>query len=153
MSAGRMTDSENAVHVERVLRGDRPERGGAGGHIVERPGPCAAGISNAAIFEAPRGQSRLVQRDAQMADVIEVVRGPPEAAMNHDDDGVRTRTIGEPQFAELQRIAAVRNAFSRSFGRPLEDVLRHGWLKHRQRKGRRKEEKAKGKTQLSLASP
>src|ERR1051326_594499 len=105
-----MTQSDNAVEVQIVFSCDLTEVLAARLDIVQCSRPTAAFVADAPIFETPGCKSRLIQSDAQMTDVIEIVSGTPKAAVNNDHDRIWTATIGQTQLPELQRVTAVANA-------------------------------------------
>lgn len=94
-----------------------------GGDIPERPGPSTTWVAHPPVFECPRGDARPRQRVGERRNVIEGEVRAPAAAMQNDDDRMRSVTARQPQVAELERIVPVRNAHQRLRIRPLQRLL------------------------------
>src|ERR1035438_5086290 len=78
-------------------------------HILERAWPAATRIADPAVLDAPGSRACAGQRREKMSGVIQIVRCSPEPAVNENDDGMRPRSRGQAEIAELQRILAVGN--------------------------------------------
>ena len=77
MAAGGMSDEHKARRERRAYSTARSD-------VLERAGPAAAGVADAAVLDVERRDARVAKGDAQVRDVREVVRRLPRAAV-HDD--------------------------------------------------------------------
>src|SRR5215471_10226468 len=88
--------------------------------------PCATLVANAAIFEIGGCESFAGEGRAQMSGVVEIVPGPPEAAMNVDQQCGRLGfTAGQSEIDELVWVRAVAQPQIGWRRLPREDVFSH----------------------------
>ena len=110
VTSGGVAKRDRPVEVKRVAFRQAARRRQPGGDVVECPRPAAAGLPNAPVFQAPRGQALGRQQGTQRPAVIQGLGGAPEAAVDHHDHGRRVlSSCRQPQHAELVWIGAVRN--------------------------------------------
>ena len=105
--AGGVAHHDDAAEIERVLLAKPAKMVDAGAYVQERSRPTAARIADPAILDSPSREAVPRQRVAEATNVVDGVLRAPAAAMNDDDDGVRSSGFGKPQISELQRIAAI----------------------------------------------
>jgi hypothetical protein len=75
--------------------------------IFKRSRPSTARISHATVFHVPGCDAGVFQRIANMAGVGEAVFGAPVTAVDEEDDGMGTFSIGKAYFDKLVGVLAV----------------------------------------------
>jgi hypothetical protein len=121
--AGGVTHHDDAAEIERVLLAKAAKMVDAGAYVQERSRPTAARIADPAILDSPSREAVPGQRVAEATNVIDSVLRAPAAAMNDDDDGVRSSGFGKPKISELQRIAAIGDPCIGSWIGQLQDIV------------------------------
>lgn len=90
--------------------------------ILERAGPSAPDVPDAALLRSLRGEPRAGERGGEAADVPEVIFGEPASAVEDDRNRVRAFAFRQAQFAELQRVTPVGDPVARGGDGQLIDV-------------------------------
>jgi len=98
------------MRIEVVLAAVLPEEVASAADVGEGVGPCAAFVANAAIFEVGGGYAFAGERGAEVAGVVEIVLGAPEASMDMNDCGMRPLGLRQTKVGELIRVGAVGDA-------------------------------------------
>src|SRR5215831_10554808 len=100
--------------------------------IFKASRPSPARISHTAILDIPGGQARTLQRMTEMAGVGQVILSAPVAAMNKEDQWMRSFTGRQPNVCELIWICAVGEPKVRLRRLLSQDVFTlHGSAKYR----------------------
>src|SRR5258708_1913337 len=98
-------------------------------NVLERSGPSAAGIADSAVLDVEGGDARRSQRFAQMSGVGEVILRPPKAAVDVQQNGVRSLRARQTHFEKLIGIDAIRHTLIGWRLRAAENVFGgHGFL-------------------------
>ena len=84
------------------------------------------GLTDATVFEAPDGVTCLGDGRAHVACVSEIVCREPIAAVDENDDRMRTRALWKAQFAELVPVIAVGQTRTGGWRRKIENALCFG---------------------------
>ena len=126
MTASGVAEGGDAIEIEIVLCGAGAEGICCIGDIEERAGIAAVNFVHAAVFDVPDGDTLLA----------EVFGGPvhqravgdrflPATAMDHQHDGMRTRSFGKPEVRDVGgAIAPLDRLGGRDFGAGQEIVPR-----------------------------
>ena len=105
-----MTHRNDTLQIQRIGFRQFTQMIGTLGHIEKGIGPSACLVAYTAILQRPGRDAQIGQRLGQMTDVRDVELRQPAAAVNHNRNRVRTRALGQAQFAELQWILAIGDA-------------------------------------------
>ena len=112
VAAGGMAREGDPAQVEAVLCGDRAQMVDAGSNVPEGARIAAAGVTDATVFEVPDRIAVVAQVGGHIVHQLEARQvGPPAAAVDQDNDGMRTLSARQPEFAELEGVRAVGDAF------------------------------------------
>jgi hypothetical protein len=117
-----MAHRHDSVQVEWIDRRQLGQVRATGRDVWQRARPAAAGLADAAVFDAPRRIASRRERRAQMPDVQLVILRPPEPAVEHDDRRVRPVPSRQSQIAELCLFRPIRNTLVRRRRRPVQDL-------------------------------
>ena|SRR5215831_12035499 len=78
--------------------------------VLKCSGPCAAGIAHATVFNVPGCDAGFLEPVAKMSCISEVIFGAPVAAVNEEDNRMRTFACGKANVDKLIWILSVRKA-------------------------------------------
>ena len=108
LASGGVSHNHYSFRIELVLLRILDNKLVSGADVGEGTGPCAAIISDAAIFEIRSRKPLRGQRRAKMARVIKVVFCAPESSVDVDDERVGFRPTGrQSQVDELIWVRSV----------------------------------------------
>src|SRR6266850_2427988 len=113
MTAGRMTDCNHSIEIEIEFGGDGLEMIRRVGHVFKCSRPSASGMAEPPVFDIPRGDAHIRQRDAYMAYVVESVCRAPKPAVDHDGCGMRPPLLGQPQVPKVKLARPIADAMIR----------------------------------------
>ena len=115
--------------IERVIPGHRSKVVGSPGDVLEGARPPSAGVAQAAVLEAPGRQPLGGERRTEAPDVIEAPGRLPAAPVDHHDDRVGARALGEAQLRHLLGCVAVGHGLvGRGLGQGEQIAGGHGCL-------------------------
>jgi len=92
-------------------------------NVSEGVGPGSSFVANAAILKVGGGDAFAGERGAELAGVVEVVLGAPEASVNIDDCRMRSLSLRKTKVSELIWIGAVGDAGVSGRRREGENVV------------------------------
>ena len=115
-------DLDDAMPVDEIAMGADVEKGVR---------PATPFHVDAPVLDVPGGDAVAGELCGGRAEVLEVSERHPAAAMNHDRDGMRPRSLGQAQIAELDGIAAVDDSMIGQRCRGRQYVLRRHELEVR----------------------
>ena len=98
MPTARVTDDGNVGEIEMVRRNELREIIDRRGHIGQRSGIAAVVFADTAVFDIPDGIPSGDEVGCHRIFQIEAVAGPPETAVDEDDDRQSVLT-GTDSFA------------------------------------------------------
>jgi hypothetical protein len=112
MAAGGMAREGDPAQVEAVRCGDRAQMVDARSNIPEGARIAATGVTDATVFEIPDRIAAVAQVCGHIVHQLEARQvGAPAAAVDQDNDGMTTLSARQPEFAELEGVRAVGDAF------------------------------------------
>ena len=101
MATSRVTSHDNSSQIERKICCQLAKMVDRPCDIQIGPRPAASIVTETTILDIPGCNTGSSQIRAQMAHIFKGVQRAPAAAMNHDDDRKRPRTIRQSQITEL----------------------------------------------------
>jgi hypothetical protein len=90
--------------------------------ILKRSRPAAARVSQPSVFEVAGDDSFAGEGGAEVANMVQVICGLPETAMDYEQEREGSLAIREAQLSKVLRIWAVLNTPMEGRRRPLQDV-------------------------------
>jgi hypothetical protein len=108
VSAGRVTDNDNAAQVERILPRQSAEVIDGAPDVEVRPRPPAPRLTEPAVFDVPRRDAAVLQDVTHRSEVPgRRIRCLEAAAVNEDDYGMRPASGWQAQLPELARVLSI----------------------------------------------
>src|SRR5712672_2962849 len=105
-----MTDYDHACNIDGILLRKRRQEAIRGLNVAKRTGPATAGIPDATVFDVQRRDASSSEGGAEVAGVDEIVLSAPEATVEDENQGIRSRSHGNAQIRKVVRIFAVEHA-------------------------------------------
>ena len=105
-----MSQEDGAFGVAAEFRSVRQDEPDGALYVVEGAGPPAALLASTSILDVGGGEAFQAQGDAEMPGVGKGTALPPEAAMDHDRERMRTGGHGPAKIDELGDVCAVGQA-------------------------------------------
>ena len=130
-AAGRGTANRDVREIEPVPHGARAEVVDRGTDVKIGARPTASRLTDAAIPDFPAGDAVLLELVTHRGEIPGGL-GHPTAAVHQDDDRMRTRAGGQPQFANLIGVLPVGKGVIGWRHRQLPDDV--GWPHRRRRR-------------------
>src|SRR5712671_1903218 len=110
MAAGRVSGDAELFEIEFgkgiVFMREQGVVGAA--DVLKCSGPAAAGIADATVFDVPGCDADFFQRGTKMPGISEIVLRAPVAAVDEEDNGMRTFSRGKANVDELIRVLPIR---------------------------------------------
>jgi hypothetical protein len=87
--------------------------------ILKGPRPATARISESSIFEIAGDDSLAGEGSAEVTNMLQVISGLPETAMDYEQDWEGSRAVRYAQLGKMLRTLAVLDTFMKGWWRPV----------------------------------
>lgn len=90
--------------------------------ILKGSRPSTTRVAEPSVFEVAGDDSLSGERSAKIANVRQVIFGPPETTMDHEQERERSPPVRETQLSKVLRSLAIPDTFVEARWRPLQNV-------------------------------